>query len=215
MSTDEDEEGMISYEIIYRILNHIENKGKSLKTRILYASNLNSRSLEKYLEFLLRNHLVSEARIDEKRFYLLTTKGREFLYRLRKIRDEIMSSHAKKLSELIKDEYSKKRINKTYELSNKKRLRVIIINNDSTIKEAAADIMLNYVDSIMDNEELLCVVPSRHYDKLLEILNNIDIKNINNSLRFYVYNEREDSKDLSIRVTNVLRNLELRYDIMI
>lgn len=215
MSTDEDREGMISYEIIYRILNHIENKGKSLKTRILYASNLNSRSLEKYLEFLLRNRLVSEARVNGKRFYVLTTKGREFLYRLRKIRDEIRSSRAKELSELVKDEYSKKQVNKTYELGNKKRLRVIIINNDSTIKEAIADVMLNYVNSIIDNEELLSVVPSRHYDKILEILNNNIIKNINNSLRFYVYNEREDLKDLSIRIANVLRNLGLQYDIMI
>lgn len=56
---NEDRESLVSYEIIYRILNHMESKGRSLKTRILYASNLNSKSLEKYLDFLLKKNLIS------------------------------------------------------------------------------------------------------------------------------------------------------------
>lgn len=210
---DEEREGLVSYEIIYRILSHIENKGRSLKTRILYASNLNSRSLEKYLEFLQRNNLISEVCVDGRRFYVLTTKGRGFLYKLRKVREDMGDRHSRRLSDLIKDEYLREGITiSTHDLSNKKRLHVIIVDGDSTIREAVTEIMINYVSARIDNEEVLGVVPSRLYDKMLEALDNI--KNIN-SLRLYVYNEREDLKDLITRITSVLRNLESKYVVIV
>ncbi len=104
MSSYDEEEDRVSYGIIYRILNHIEGKGKSLKTRILYASNLNTRSLEKYLRFLLENNLISEVCVSGRRYYVLTPKGREFLYKLRRIKRDLDGHFAKGLIDLVRRE---------------------------------------------------------------------------------------------------------------
>jgi predicted transcriptional regulator len=104
MSSYDEEEDRVSYGIIYRILNHIEGEGKSLKTRILYASNLNTRSLEKYLRFLLESNLISEVCVSGRRYYVLTPKGREFLYKLRRIRRDLDGRFAKGLIDLVRRE---------------------------------------------------------------------------------------------------------------
>lgn len=210
----ENKESVVSYEIVYRILSHIESKGKSLKTRILYASNLNSRSLERYIDFLQKNNMISEVRVDDRRFYVLTAKGRVFLYKLRKVREDITSHHSRRLSDLLREEYLRRGVTiSTHNLSSKKKLQVIIINGDSTLRDAMTEIIVNYVNAKIDDEEVLGVIPSRLYDKALETFNNI-VKNTN-SLRLYAYNEREDLKDLIIRISNFLRDLESRYVVMI
>jgi len=209
---NEDRESLVSYEIIYRILNHMESKGRSLKTRILYASNLNSKSLEKYLDFLLKKNLISEVCINGKKFYVLTARGREFLYKLRKIREDINNHRPKRLSDLVKNMYLEKRVTvNTYELNNK-RLHVVIVDSDSTTKETLSELMLSYVNARIDGDEVLGVIPSRLYDKVIEILN--DLGRVA-SLRLYTYNEREDLGDLTLRIVSLLRSLDTQYRIII
>ncbi|MEM4607629.1 MAG: winged helix-turn-helix domain-containing protein [Zestosphaera sp.] len=209
---NEDRESLVSYEIIYRILNHMESKGRSLKTRILYASNLNSRSLEKYLDFLLEKNLISEVCINGKKFYVLTARGREFLYKLRKIREDINNHRPKRLSDLVKNMYLEKRVTvNTYELNNK-RLHVVIVDSDSTTKETLSELMLSYVNARIDGDEVLGVIPSRLYDRVIEILN--DLGRVA-SLRLYTYNEREDLGDLTLRIVSLLRSLDTQYRIII
>ncbi|MEM0473868.1 MAG: winged helix-turn-helix domain-containing protein [Zestosphaera sp.] len=209
---NEDRESLVSYEIIYRILNHMESKGRSLKTRILYASNLNSKSLEKYLDFLLEKNLISEVCISGKKFYVLTARGREFLYKLRKIREDISNHRSKRLSDLVKNMYLEKRVTvNTYELNNK-RLHVVIVDSDSTTKETLSELMLSYVNARIDGDEVLGVIPSRLYDKVIEILN--DLGRVA-SLRLYTYNEREDLGDLTLRIVSLLRSLDTQYRIII
>ncbi|MEM1665261.1 MAG: winged helix-turn-helix domain-containing protein [Zestosphaera sp.] len=209
---NEDGESLVSYEIIYRILNHMESKGRSLKTRILYASNLNSKSLEKYLDFLLKKNLISEVCINGKKFYVLTARGREFLYKLRKIREDINNHRSKRLSDLVKNMYLEKRVTvNTYELNNK-RLHVVIVDNDSTAKETLSELILSYVNARIDGDEVLGVIPSRLYDRVIEILN--DLGRVA-SLRLYTYNEREDLGDLTLRIVSLLRSLDTQYRIII
>ncbi|MEM0347556.1 MAG: winged helix-turn-helix domain-containing protein [Zestosphaera sp.] len=209
---NEDRESLVSYEIIYRILNHMESKGRSLKTRILYASNLNSKSLEKYLDFLLEKNLISEVCINGKKFYVLTARGREFLYKLRKIREDINNHRPKRLSDLVKNMYLEKRVTvNTYELNNK-RLHVVIVDSDSTTKETLSELMLSYVNARIDGDEVLGVIPSRLYDRVIEILN--DLGRVA-SLRLYTYNEREDLGDLTLRIVSLLRSLDTQYRIII
>ncbi|MEM0025059.1 MAG: winged helix-turn-helix domain-containing protein [Zestosphaera sp.] len=209
---NEDRESLVSYEIIYRILNHMESKGRSLKTRILYASNLNSKSLEKYLDFLLKKNLISEVCINGKKFYVLTARGREFLYKLRKIREDINNHRSKRLSDLVKNMYLEKRVTvNTYELNNK-RLHVVIVDSDSTAKETLSELILSYVNARIDGDEVLGVIPSRLYDRVIEILN--DLGRVA-SLRLYTYNEREDLGDLTLRIVSLLRSLDTQYRIII
>ncbi len=214
MSSYDEEEDRLSYGIIYRILNHIEGRGKSLKTRILYASNLNSRSLEKYLKFLLRISLISEVYINGKRYYILTPKGRELLYKLRKVRKDLDGRFSRGLIDLIRKELgtqvtNMREINKI----NKKKLHVILIDNDSTTREAMLELVLSYVSAKMDDEEVLGIVPSRLYDKILETLNRI--KDNIDSIRLYTYNEHENLENSALKIVNLLRGLETQYVIII
>jgi len=210
MSSYDEEEDRVSYGIIYRILNHIEGKGKSLKTRILYASNLNTRSLEKYLRFSLENNLISEVCVSGRRYYVLTPKGREFLYKLRRIKRDLDGRFAKGLIDLVRRELGRQTTN-TRETS-KKKLHVVLIDNSSTAREAALELVLSYASARMDGEEVLGVIPSRLHDKILEIFNLLrDI----DSVRLYTYNEHEDIKDLALKIVNALRSLETRYTIIV
>ncbi len=211
MSSYDEEGDRISYGIIYRILNHIEGRGKSLKTRILYASNLNSRSLEKYLKFLLRINLISEVCINGKRYYILTPKGRELLYKLRKVRKDLDGRFSRGLIDLIRKELGMQ-VTNMREI-NKKKLHVILIDNDSTIREAMLELVLSYVSAKMDDEEVLGIVPSRLYDKILETLDRI--KNNIGSIRLYTYNEHENLEDSALKIINLLRGLETQYVIII
>jgi predicted transcriptional regulator len=210
MSSYDEEEDRVSYGIIYRILNHIEGKGKSLKTRILYASNLNTRSLEKYLRFLLENNLISEVCVSGRRYYVLTPKGREFLYKLRRIKRDLDGRFAKGLIDLVRRELGRQATN-TRETS-KKKLHVVLIDNSSTAREAALELVLSYASARMDGEEVLGVIPSRLHDKILEIFNLL--KDID-SVRLYTYNEHEDIKDLAPKIVNALRSLETQYTIIV
>ncbi len=65
-------------DLIEAILKYIHNEGHAKKTHILYASNLNTRSLEKFLKYLIEIKAV-EVIGDEQRSYTLTMHGREIL----------------------------------------------------------------------------------------------------------------------------------------
>jgi len=210
MSSYEEEEDRIFYGIIYRILNYIEGRGRSLKTRILYASNLNTRSLERYLKFLLENNLISETCINGRKYYVLTPKGREFLYKLRRIRRDLDGRFSKGLIDLVRREFGERAVN-TRE-TNKKKLHVVLIDNNSTVREAVLELVLSYVSARIDGEEVLGVIPSRLHDRILEMFNllrSIDM------VRLYTYSEHEDIKDLALKIVNVLRNLETQYVIIV
>ncbi len=72
-------------DLIEAILKYIHNEGYAKKTHILYASNLNTRSLEKFLKYLIEIKAV-EVIEEEQRSYTLTMHGREILRIIMKLK---------------------------------------------------------------------------------------------------------------------------------
>jgi predicted transcriptional regulator len=62
-------------DIIADILHVVSGNAK--KTQIMYQANLSYKVLQKYLAEIVEASLISFE--DERRFYILTAKGREFL----------------------------------------------------------------------------------------------------------------------------------------
>ncbi len=65
--------------IIAEILSYLYEAGEARKTRILYASNLNTRSLDKFLEYLEEIGAITRREEDGGSWYSLTIKGRRLL----------------------------------------------------------------------------------------------------------------------------------------
>ncbi len=65
--------------IISSILKYIRETGKAKKTHILYATNLNTRSLEKFLDFLLRIHAIEKVKTLNGTRYQITERGNRIL----------------------------------------------------------------------------------------------------------------------------------------
>jgi len=66
-------------DIIFSILKFIYREGEAKKTHILYATNLNTRSLEKFLDQLVEIKAVKIVGINRSRRYVLTAQGRQLL----------------------------------------------------------------------------------------------------------------------------------------
>jgi predicted transcriptional regulator len=60
-------------------------RGKCGPTRILYGANLSHDRLVRYLNHLKELQLIEEMKENDKTFYTLTEKGREFLNELSRI----------------------------------------------------------------------------------------------------------------------------------
>lgn len=77
-----------SFEIINDILFLMQRKGGKLKpTHILYGGNLSYDRLKKYMEQLESRNLVETTFEKDKKFYVLTDKGYEFVNEARKIKE--------------------------------------------------------------------------------------------------------------------------------
>ena len=70
-------------EVIASILD-IAREGAS-KTRLVYKANLNFNVLNKYLNFLLKNGLITKIDVNTHQVYKTTEKGREFLIRYKQL----------------------------------------------------------------------------------------------------------------------------------
>ncbi len=67
-------------EVIYDILKVIREKsGKIKPTHILYKSNLSYLMMKDYLNELIEKGLIKEQKFNDKRSYIITQKGRDYL----------------------------------------------------------------------------------------------------------------------------------------
>ncbi len=66
-------------EIIHDILEYIDREGLASKTHILYATNLNTRSLEKFMEKLLSIGAINLEEVNGRRYYSITSSGQTLL----------------------------------------------------------------------------------------------------------------------------------------
>lgn len=74
-------------DIVERILEYLAREEKALKTHILYASNLNSNSLSRYLDWMVKLGLISYFEDGRSIIYTITEKGIEVLEGIRNIND--------------------------------------------------------------------------------------------------------------------------------
>ncbi len=98
--------------IIAEILSYINETGETRKTRILYASNLNTRSLMKFLEYLKDIGAVNERVDDEGNlWYSLTLKGRRLLeminavYEYLESTDPLSNGYLEKAVRAVRDKW--------------------------------------------------------------------------------------------------------------
>ncbi len=82
-------------EVIEAILRYIEKEGEARKTRILYAANLNTRSLESILSDLVNNgalEIINDGR--DRKMYRITPRGARLLMLITRIRKFMRNEHA-------------------------------------------------------------------------------------------------------------------------
>lgn len=78
-------------DIIEKILDYLANKEKALKTHILYASNLNTITLNKYLDWLTEIGLIEKVEENRNIIYTITAKGIDVLEKLKSINNVLTS----------------------------------------------------------------------------------------------------------------------------
>ena len=75
-------------EIIHDMLESIQNKsGKIKPNNLLYKSNLTHSKMKEYLIELMEKGMVEEIFEKDKKMFMLTDKGREFLLEFERIRE--------------------------------------------------------------------------------------------------------------------------------
>ena len=76
-------------EIIKDILNAIKLKREIKPTRLLYASNLSPQMFKEYVGELHQKELIKEEFVKNKKFFVLTSKGNNFLEEYKSIENFI------------------------------------------------------------------------------------------------------------------------------
>jgi predicted transcriptional regulator len=71
-------------EILYEIV--LAAKEPAKKTHLLYGSNLSTKQLNLYLQFLLERKILSEQISERSKLYVATARGRHFIDTFEKLR---------------------------------------------------------------------------------------------------------------------------------
>lgn len=72
-------------EIIHDMLSSVQEKGGTIKpTHLMYKSNLSYKLMQEYVELLLNRGLLEEDG-EEKKKYVITEKGRTYLFEYRRM----------------------------------------------------------------------------------------------------------------------------------
>lgn len=106
-------------DIIHDILSYIDEEGIASKTHILYATNLNTRSLEKFIDELLKINAINIEKIKERTYYIITPHGSKILKLLTKLKEllarrgewRVYTSEKEIVLNVIKSKYKETTIN--------------------------------------------------------------------------------------------------------
>ena len=75
-------------EIVNDMLQAIENKGRKIKpTHLMYKSNLSHKLMKLYLSDLMKKGLVEEITEKGSKFFILTDKGLDFIFKYKKMKE--------------------------------------------------------------------------------------------------------------------------------
>jgi len=171
-----------SVEIIHVILKYLSESLCALKTHILYVSNLNSKTLEKYLNILLKNNIV---KVDDHKCYMLTEKGYELLLNLENI-VEILDNENDIDSMLIR---VKARIDK--DLLNYGNSSIeIVIADDRDAEKALKRAITSYLLYATGRKNVYVLIPFKAYRILIDFIKYIEFLS-NNVIPYEYYDEHE------------------------
>jgi len=153
-------------EILHRILKCIASKNYALKTHVLYASGLNTRTLDKYLRGLMSSELIIPISDGRHMYFTLTSKGRDFLFKLEQLLQAVDAKN-RRLTDSIKIRVNvlSKKGNAGAELS-----EVVILEPSEDVENGVIEVFISYVHSKATGRKVTCFVPSKIYDKLTELL---------------------------------------------
>lgn len=73
-------------EVLKDILEILQRSRQVKITHLIYKANLSNNSIKPYIEYLLNNRFVEETYSDDKKFFVITSKGRDFLVEFNKIK---------------------------------------------------------------------------------------------------------------------------------
>lgn len=148
-------------DIIESILRFIESKGRAKKTHILYATNLNTRSLEKYLKKLIDIHAVETIEdIDGRVKYSLTQYGKNLLRLINKLRKSLDQ----------KDPVLEIKIVKV--LSDRDDGIDTFTSIESSIVEGESGLTYTVIKTLLDNVEYV-VIHIPEYNEISDIVSDI------------------------------------------
>ena len=188
-------------DIIVSILEFVDNRGTTLKTHILYSANLNSKSLDKFLNKLISAGLITTAAEEDKDYYFITARGRIFLRyisrALRMLKDERASKINNEIRRKLSNENSTITVREglvyrgasgvpyvlpiAFIIQDKKGKRIIavaeIITPEMTIKEAINTIAWTWIISKDMNIPSIVVIAENHVDTLTKVMEPLDRKN--------------------------------------
>mgnify|MGYP000235730442 CR=1 FL=1 len=176
-------------EIIYDILHRISESGPILKTHILYGANLNSKSLEKFLDQLMRANLVAKITSRNGRtYYTLTLRGRSLLNHIKHIHillDEKHSSPSYKLYSALQSIITAKNIHvhvlrnhrvkgasghvHTYNMylktnSTKGGIAIYVVDPEASAEDVVQDLSMFALSLIDTSSRGIFIVPEQHYE---------------------------------------------------
>jgi len=77
------------FDIMREMLQFISEEGSACKTHILYATNLNTHSLEKFLDKLIKINAVKIEHVNGEQYYQITLRGARILKLFNKIQKMI------------------------------------------------------------------------------------------------------------------------------
>ncbi len=140
-------------DILFSILKFIYSEGEAKKTHILYATNLNTRSLEKFLKYLSNIGAVDTVSNNGAKRYVVTPYGRHLLDLMNKLQKALDNKPS------AVDLYSSSLLNK---------LSLILNTNKSKIKIRKESIrgysgLLYNVDTLENEESKYIVITIDHY----------------------------------------------------
>ena len=73
-------------EVIRDLLSILRENKKVKITHLIYKANLSNNSIKPYLEDLLKNKLIEQIKESDKRLFIITEKGHDFLNEFNKIK---------------------------------------------------------------------------------------------------------------------------------
>ncbi len=194
-------------DILFSILKFIYSEGEAKKTHILYATNLNTKSLDKFLKYLNSIGAVDTIFNDGAKRYVVTPYGRHLLDLMNKLQKALDNKPS------AVDLYSSSLLNKLSLILNPKN------TNKSKIKIKKESIrgysgLLYNVDTLENEESKYIIITIDHYMSPADVVNALAqaiLYLMDTSSKCIILNNLGD-RELSITIEKLFNRIGLDND---